>query len=116
MGTAASKSSSSNATPIAALVIDADGLVVAANESASAMWGAAHRTLVKVPLSDLLGFDPPAEADPADVAWQKLKAAALNQWAIARIHPRRAAEASVRVRLERARGGAGTYLATVLPE
>lgn len=100
----------------AALVIDASGKVVAANQSA--------RDLLGIPAKSLIGLSVPglftpggvrSESDGAADEWKSLCAAALDRWTRVRAHPPGNPPVDVRVRLERAFGGAGTYMAVLLP-
>lgn len=98
------------------LVLDATGKVVATNESARQLWAAPDRTLVGTPVGSMLLTEPAAsDALSIDLPWKTLCAVALNQWTSLVAKPQTGSLRSVRVRLERAVGGAGSYIAIVVP-
>lgn len=100
----------------AAFVIDADGNVLASNATARELWRAEKRSLVATPFSHL--FAPGAVAQAAGEladSWTVLKADAGKRWKpyLARAHD--GVEIATRVRIERAFGGGGSYIAVVQP-
>lgn len=104
-------------TLCAALVLDSTGKVVATNESARQLWAAPDRSLVGTPVSDLLLTERTAsDAISAHLSWKTFSTAALNQWAAFVAQPHNGPPRAVRIRLERAVGGAGSYIAVVVPE
>jgi PAS domain-containing protein len=99
-------------------VVDADGKVVASNASARALWSTATRPLISLPLAALFSSTSvspePGEGEVAE-QWRQLKSDAMDRWTLRQA--RRLDDAptgEVRLRLERASGGAGSYIATVL--
>jgi PAS domain-containing protein len=97
-------------------VIDADGKVVAANLSACELWGSAGKSIVGVSFASL--FVPGADAsevDSTDAQWSTFRTAALERWSTCLTQPPGGLGREVRMRLERAFGGAGSYIATVRP-
>lgn len=100
----------------AVLVIDAAGRIVAANLSARQLWAAGERALAGRCVAELFGLKPvPSEAEPGAGEWKVFKALALDRWAMLAAHAIPAAPRETRVRLERAFGGAGSFIATILP-
>lgn len=93
-------------------MLDSTGKVVATNESARQLWAAHDRSLVGTPVGGLLLTE---SATSTDVPWKTVSAAALNQWASFVAKPQNGAPRAVRIRLERAVGGAGSYIAVVVP-
>lgn len=100
----------------AAFVIDADGNVLASNATARELWRAEKRSLVATPFVQLFVSEAaPNATGETVVAWTALKAEAGQRWksCLARLHD--GAEIAVRVRVERAFGGGGSYIAVVQP-
>lgn len=99
-----------------AFVVDASGNVIASNASARQLWSEDHRSLLGRPLAELFSAGKiDAEPEAALVQWQQLKTETLDRWTT---RPARRLDGGcldVRLRLERASGGAGSYIATVLP-
>jgi hypothetical protein len=102
----------------AVLVLDASGNVVAANGSARQLWAVAGRSLVGLPLAGFFAGEAPVAAD-TDAAkddegrWQALRTRMLDRWASLATRTLDGSVQNVRVRLERALGGAGSYIATI---
>lgn len=103
--------------PVCVLVVDAAGSVVASNSSAREVWHATSRSLVNLPVVRLLGSgDGVAEPSFAEVQWQVLRSAALDRSLVVLVRPVDGAHPfSMRLCLERAHGGGGTYIATLWP-
>lgn len=100
----------------AALVLDAGGKVVAANESARQLWSAPDRSLIGRPFLRLLALEPlPADEAACAAEWPRVRADLLDRCTHQMTQPLHGAGRPVRVRIERATGGAGSYLATVAP-
>lgn len=100
----------------AALVIDASGNIVAANRSTADVVGAGGKSLMGLPFVSL--FAPKeTTGEPADSAdeWKSLCASALERWTVCTAQPQDAVPRKIRFRLERAFGGAGTYIAVLQP-
>ncbi|ACB75446.1 PAS domain-containing protein [Opitutus terrae] len=98
----------------AAVVLDATGKIVAVNQSARQLWSASDRSLIGRPFAQLFVLDAAPEAADAAVArWRILSAETLDRTTVLTALPLTGAKREVRVRLERAVGGAGSYLATV---
>ena len=97
-------------------VVDAAGKVVAANASASQFWGTGGRSFVGASLANLFATGPDgAEVDESEGQWKAFKAAALDRWTPCRARQAGDSSREVRVRLERAIGGAGSFIAMVRP-
>lgn len=99
----------------AVLVLDVSGHVVAANRSARELWGVTDKAIVQLQLASLFAPDAASVADEADAQWHALRATALDTWARLTAYPQNGSAREVRVRVERAFGGAGTYIATIQP-
>lgn len=100
----------------AVLVLDASGKVVAVNDSARALWGAGKLELVGIAFARLRTDTPSvAKQEDSEAAWKAFLADAGGRWTSMSIRSRDGSARDVRVRLERALGGAGTYIATVQP-
>lgn len=100
----------------AAFVIDADGNVLASNSTARELWRAEKRSLVATPFVQLFVSDPASAAAVETIGtWATLKTEAGQRWksCLARLHD--GAEMTVRVRIERAFGGGGSYIAVAQP-
>lgn len=100
----------------AAFVIDADGNVLASNSTARELWRAEKQSLVATPFVQLFVPDPASPASGETVGtWAALKTEAGQRWksCLARLHD--GAEIAVRVRIERAFGGGGSYIAVAQP-
>jgi PAS domain-containing protein len=103
----------SDAPSCAVLVLDAMGMVVAANETARELWGAPEKTLVSQSLTQLI-FAGTASPDlETSTAWKTLKATIVDRGAPLLARRRDGSSFGVRVQLERSLGGAGTYIATI---
>jgi hypothetical protein len=98
---------------VAVLVLDAHGNVVAANRSSRDLWGTPDRSLVGLPLAGLVAQDPPVSAAGRDADWKKLRSEALDQWKPIAVVPLDGGPQPARLRLEKALGGAGTYIAII---
>jgi PAS domain-containing protein len=100
------------------LVLDADGRVVAANSSARELWRAGPKPLVGIPLVGLLGSDAVgSEPGFAIIQWELLRKAALDRLMDVSVQPVDGrARRRMRLRLERSQGGAGTFIALLLPD
>lgn len=100
----------------AVFVIDAGGHVVACNASARQLWAAGKRPIVTLPLVVLLGeAQDPIEPDVLLEQWKALKIEALDRWTRRMAMPFSGPAVEVNVRLERATGGAGSYIALIRP-
>jgi len=99
----------------AVLVLDADGRVFGANQSAQRLWRAADTELIGQPFVSLFSFEVVSHAaDFLNAQWDVLLASALDRELELTARPRNGGEFPVRVRLERPTGGTlGAYLATV---
>jgi hypothetical protein len=98
----------------AVLVLDAGGKIVAANESASQLWGRGTKMLVGSDFAALFSFVVAfCGSDEFEGDWKDLRNAALDRWAMLMARPTGDAPCEVRVRLEHSVGGAGTYIATI---
>jgi PAS domain-containing protein len=97
-------------------VVDAVGNIVASNASARELWSADRRVLVGLPVA-LLFRGNEISTDPEFLTdeWARLKAEALDQWSMRPARRIGGPPFDARVRIERASGGAGSYIATVLP-
>ncbi len=97
-------------------VVDAGGKIVAANQSAHQFWENTRRSFVGALLPRLFAADP-AQSDEEnfEAEWKAFKATALDRWTTRVTEPATGASRHVRFRLERAFGGAGTFIATVRP-
>lgn len=99
------------------LVLDATGKVVAGNQAARHLWAVADKGLVGSPFSALLSSATGAtDVDSETAQWAALRAATLDRSASLSVQPRSGPSRAARVRLERAVGGAGSYIATIQPE
>ncbi|HLP24918.1 MAG TPA: hypothetical protein VK477_04525 [Acidobacteriota bacterium] len=100
----------------AAFVLDADGIVVASNTSARVFWSDVARPLVTMPFTTLFAADV-ASQDPEGLAqqWLQLKRDGLDRWTLRVARRLDGSTLEVRLRLERASGGGGSYIATVQP-
>lgn len=95
-------------------VIGADGKVVASNASARQLWSAENRPLVGISFAALFDpAEPAVESQDASAEWQAFKRDAWEQWMPRGARRHDGPTCEVRVRLERAYGGAGSYIATV---
>lgn len=98
----------------ASVVIDASGQIVAANRTASDLLGVPGKSLIGLPFTSRFA---PENAEPGQARdaseWKSLCAAALDQ--LVAFHARREDGRTfpVRVQLERAFGGAGSYIAVI---
>jgi hypothetical protein len=97
----------------AAFVIDAAGNVVAYNRTAAELWSTPRRPLVGVPFVSLVASTF-AEV-PAETAWHGFKANACERTVRCSLGVADGAAIEASVRLERAFGGGGSYIATVRP-
>lgn len=99
----------------AVFVIDAAGRVVAANASARRFWPA-DRALVGTPFPQLFVFEGASSANQSSaVQWPALRGDLLDRWASLAAVPLDGASRLVSARVERAVGGAGSYIAIVRP-
>jgi hypothetical protein len=105
----------SDALPCAVLVLDAMGVVVAANETARELWGAAERTLVSQSFTQLVWAGCAAPDPENTTTWKALKAALVDRGAPLTARRSDGSSFGVHVRLERSLGGAGTFIATIAP-
>lgn len=114
-GTARSSADAEGGNDIcAAFVIDADGNVLASNSTARELWRVEKRSLVATPFVQL--FVPASDAAGETVgAWAVLKTDAGQRWKSCIARSLDGAEVHVRVRIERAFGGGGSYIAVVQP-
>lgn len=97
-------------------VIDACGSVVAANESARELWIAGKQSLVGLPIATL--FAREGSSDDAEVLaahWKELKTSAGERWTRRLAQPLEGPACEVRLRIERAFGGGGSYIGTIQP-
>ncbi len=100
----------------AVLVLDAGGRVVAANRSARQLWAAPDKALVGFPFGGLFGLESvSAEPQSAETQWKALSTATVDRWTSSLARPLSGPPREVRVRLERALGGAGSFIATIQP-
>jgi hypothetical protein len=97
--------------PGGVLVLDATGRVVASNLSARKMWAAETRLLVGLSLARLFG-EPGETSNGDEVFFKAFRASALDRWAGVTIRPLTGDSFAMRARLERAAGGAGSYIVT----
>ena len=97
----------------AAFVIDASGKIVAHNRTAGDLWGAGRRPLVTVPFAALFEAAPADAA--AEAAWAAFKAEAGDRPAPRGFRLPDGTRVGMGVRIERAFGGGGSYIATVRP-
>ncbi len=93
------------------MVIGATGQVVAANQSAREFFVGAQSQLVGTALSAF--WVRRSEQSDDEAAWAELRAS-LNCWVDGQIRSQSGRTHAARLRLERAHGGAGSYLATVV--
>lgn len=99
---------------VVVLVIDASGKVVASNPGAQALCSDG-KSLVGQPLAAFFGgAERSGDADFLEEQWRTLRRDALDNWALRRLACPSAANREVHVRVERALGGAGSYLATIV--
>jgi PAS domain-containing protein len=98
-------------------VVDASGQIVALNFSAGLLWGVDPRSLVTRSLASLLHASGtgPVEPENAEQDWSELKREASDGWAVRFVVVPQGSPVAVRVRLERASGGAGSFIALVRP-
>jgi hypothetical protein len=101
----------------AVLVLDASGNVVAANRSARHLWAGADRAFVRSAFAELFVSKLDSN-DPEFLETESkvLIAGALDRWTPLVAKPLDGQPRAVRVRLERALGGAGSYIATIQPQ
>lgn len=101
----------------AVLVLDASGNVVAANRSARYLWAGPDKSFVRSAFAGL--FISALESDDPEFLETESKvliAGALDRWTRLMAKPVDGQPRAVRVRLERALGGAGSYIATIQPQ
>lgn len=102
--------------PSAALVIDAGGKIVAANGTASDVLAASGKTLIGLPLAGLCTAEGASSAPTTSSdEWKSFCAATLDRWTAFAAHVPGSPARAVYLRLERAFGGAGTYIAVLHP-
>jgi hypothetical protein len=100
----------------AVLVLDASGKVVAANRSARHLWAAMDKSLVGFSFAELLAVaGVVGDPDTPGAQWKALSTAALNRSTPLIAQPLDGSAREVYVQLERALGGAGSYIATIQP-
>jgi PAS domain-containing protein len=100
----------------AVLVLDASGKIVAANRSARHLWAAMDKSLVGFSFAELLAFAAVGgDPDTPGAQWKALSTAALNRSTPLIAKPLDGSSREVYVQLERALGGAGSYIATIQP-
>lgn len=100
----------------AVFVIDATGNVVATNATAREVWCARSRPLVALAFAQLFETEAtPVESDVHTMQWQALKSEAYECWTRRVARPLDGPARHVRVRIERAFGGGGSYIGTVQP-
>lgn len=100
----------------AVLVLDSTGKVVASNESARLLWATPDRSLVGAPVGGLLLAEgATVDASSPSLPWKTVSTTALNRWALFVAKPRSGMLRPVRVRVERAVGGAGSFIAVAMP-
>ncbi len=98
----------------ALLVLDANGKVEVASESARQLWQAGENELVGDLLPNLFVFDIIAQdPDWVQAQWEVLVAAAATQPVPLKLSPREAAPFDVEVRIEKAAGATARYLAHI---
>lgn len=97
-------------------VIDAAGRVVATNRSACVFWATGNQSMVGLNFVQLFEPDPGNDVAGFETRWTALRAAAFESWTPLVARTLRTDRAVTRVRLERSIGGAGTYIAIVLPQ
>jgi len=101
-------------TAVAVLLVDAKGLITAANPTARALWQVAESELIGEAFSSLFYFDVISEGtDWLEAQWEVVLATTLERSAILSIQPREGAPRDQLVRLEPALGGATGYIAVV---
>ncbi|MDO8544765.1 MAG: PAS domain-containing protein [Opitutaceae bacterium] len=99
------------------LVVDASGRVVAANRSARQLWAAPDKFFVGLPFAAL--FAPGSNSSNSELLerqWKDLSAVVMDNWAPLAAQVVGGPPREVRVRLERAFGGAGSYIAAIQPQ
>lgn len=100
----------------AAFVLDASGRIVAVNRSGRQLLGASDRPLVGLPFAGFFRLRAsPTESESPEAQWESLRTATLDHWSALTAQPMNGPPHPAQVRIERAFGGAGTYIATVLP-
>ncbi len=99
----------------AVLVLDASGKIVAVNGSARQLWAVAGKSLVGLPLAGFFESEAPvvATAEADEERWQELRTRTLDRWVSLATRATDGSVQDVHVRLERALGGAGSYIATI---
>jgi hypothetical protein len=99
--------------PCGVFVIDATGLVIAANSSAREYVEFRRKTLASLSFVDLLhGASSGTDGGPGASDWKSFVASALDRWTTLRMRTPDG-ERELRLRLERSAGGAGSYIATL---
>jgi two-component system, cell cycle sensor histidine kinase and response regulator CckA len=98
------------------LVLDAGGSIVAANSSAREITSVGDIALIGQPFAALFVFEiVSTDAEFLAAQWDALRESALDRWTPLSLQSPAGAPREVRVRLERAVGGAGTYIAMLQP-
>lgn len=111
----AASAAPSDASACAVLVLDAMGTVVAANGTARALWDATEKGLISQSFTQLVAADAASAESNAISDWKSLKTATVDRSAPFSARRRDGSSFTVRVRLERSLGGAGTFIATIAP-
>jgi hypothetical protein len=93
-------------------VIDATGVVIAANSSAREFVGFTRKSPASLSFAGLFASGPFAANQPGADDWKTFVAATLDRWTSFCVRMPEG-EREVRVRLERSAGGAGSYIATM---
>lgn len=100
----------------AVFVVGAAGDIVANNASARQLWSAGNRRLATLPLVALFTANgAAAEPDALAEEWKRLKAEASERWVQHTAKPFDGSTCEVRLRIERASGGGGSYIVSVQP-
>jgi two-component system, cell cycle sensor histidine kinase and response regulator CckA len=100
----------------AVLVLDDAGRVAAANGSARKLWQTAENELIGEAFAALFAFEVvSSDPDFLEAQWEGVLASTLDRAATLSAQPREGAPRDVRVRLEKALGGAPGYVATIQP-
>jgi len=98
----------------AVLVLDVSGRVVAANHSARQLWGATEKSLIGRPFAKLLVLDGGSDDSASfEAQWKAFLAVALDRSTHHLVQPLQGTPREVFVRIERATGGAGSFIASL---